>query len=289
MGGTPLYTITSYDKMSNYYSNMTSQKLVPLPNKTPIVDVVPIARKSPFYAGCHDPAVVLLVLDDGCLETILYPSGSFTYKASLFPQSLSWARPETTAMVATSVPQKLWLGLLSSANNKDFILKGGMQAKKPARVHEYRSALATGHANGSVRLWDASFGELDDNSVFEVNLARVLNMGSNLSISDISFATDTLELSVATETGVVALFKFEVNQFYDPEHKNKDRDMEMRFRRFSIGSSKEMLIDVRDRSPETVRQGFMPSTVVNAQHGPTSALTNSNIGFVAIAYETELL
>lgn len=285
LGGTPLYTITSYDKMSNYYSNMTSQKLVPLPNKTPIVDVVPIARKSPFYAGCHDPAVVLLVLDDGCLETILYPSGSFTYKASLFPQSLSWARPETTAMVATSVPQKLWLGLLSSANNKDFILKGGMQAKKPARVHEYRSALATGHANGSVRLWDASFGELDDNSVFEVNLARVLNMGSNLSISDISFATDTLELSVATETGVVALFKFEVNQFYDPEHKNKDRDMEMRFRRFSIGSSKEMLIDVRDRSPETVRQGFMPSTVVNAQHGPTSALTNSNIGFVAIAYE----
>ncbi|XDT05774.1 Lethal giant larvae(Lgl) like, C-terminal [Nakaseomyces glabratus] len=261
LGGTPLYTITSYDKMSNYYSNMTSQKLVPLPNKTPIVDVVPIARKSPFYAGCHDPAVVLLVLDDGCLETILYPSGSFTYKASLFPQSLSWARPETTAMVATSVPQKLWL------------------------VHEYRSALATGHANGSVRLWDASFGELDDNSVFEVNLARVLNMGSNLSISDISFATDTLELSVATETGVVALFKFEVNQFYDPEHKNKDRDMEMRFRRFSIGSSKEMLIDVRDRSPETVRQGFMPSTVVNAQHGPTSALTNSNIGFVAIAYE----
>lgn len=285
LGGTPLYTITSYEKMSNYYANMEHQKLVPLPNKTPIVDVLPIARKSPFYAGCHDPAVVLLVLDDGCIETILYPSGSFTYKASLFPQSMSWARPQTTCMIATSVPQKLWLGLLSAANNRDFILKGGMQAKKPVRVHEFRSALATGHANGSVRLWDASYGELDDNSVFEISLGRVLNQGSNIAISDISFATDTLELAVGTETGVVVFFKFEVNQFYDPEHKHRDRQMEMKFRRFSIGSSQDVLIDVRDRSPETVRQGFMPSTIVNAKHGPISALTNSNIGFVGIGYQ----
>ncbi|QLG71494.1 hypothetical protein HG535_0B05360 [Zygotorulaspora mrakii] len=284
LGGTPLYSITSYENMSKYYANTRSQRIVPLSNSAPIIEFLPLPSQSPYFSGCHDPKVILVLLSDGQIETLLYPSSHFSYKASLFSQSLAWVRPTATRSLAVSVPKKLWLGMMSAAKSSDNILKGGEPLKKNVTKSDACSALATGHKDGSVRIWDASRGEISGGSVFEVNLSRILNMTSK-AIDNISFSTQTLELAVSIESGDVVLFKFDVNQFYNPNPQKSERELEMNFRRFSINSSKELLVDIRDRSPENIRQGFMPITAVHANKGKVTSLTNSNVGFVGIGYQ----
>lgn len=283
LGVTPMYSMTSYEKMSAYYANPIQQKIFPIPNEASVVGFLPLARKSCHFSGNHDPAVILVLLDDGEIETLLYPSGSVSYKASLFPQSISWIRPVATKCVATSVPKKLWLGMMSSTYNKDFLLKGGAPVKKPLRVHDTRSALATGHKNGSVRIWDASHGELDDSSVFDVSVSHALNKADGVAISDISFASETAELAVSTEEGDVVLFKFQANQFFGASESTNE--VEINFRRFSLSKTKEVIVDISDRAPRKLREGFMPICAIHAEIGKVSSLKNSNIGFVGIGYE----
>ncbi|CAI4053483.1 hypothetical protein N7582_005733 [Saccharomyces uvarum] len=284
LGYTPRYSITSYDGMKNYYANPKQMKIFPLTTNMPIVKVLPIPRQSPYFAGCHNPGLILLILENGEIETMLYPSGIFTHKASLFPQNLSWLRPTATVSVATSVPNKLWLGVLSAAQSKDCVLKGGVRTKRQKSPAEYGTAFITGHSNGSVRIYDASHEDIQDNASFEMNLSRTLNRANELAVDKISFAAETLELTVSIATGDVVLFKYEVNQLYSAEKRPDSGDLEMNFRRFSLNTTKDVLVDVKDRAPTNVRQGFMPSTAVHANNGKTSALNNSNIGFVGIAY-----
>lgn len=284
LGGTPLYSITSYDAMSKYYSSPKKEKLCPLINKAPIKSILPIPRSSPYFSGGHDPLFTLVLLEDGEIETLLTTSGLFTSQSSLLPQSLSWARPTATTSHAIAVPKKLWLGMMTTNSGNSSLLQGGTSSKKPLKVHDIRSAIVTGHSNGSVRLWDSALAELEDSSVFEVNLGRILNRGDKLAISDISFGAETLELATSTENGEVVLFKYEVNQYFNANQAG-DNNLDMEFSRFSIDNSKDILINVKNRSPRNIRQGFVPSTVVHARRGKVTALKNSNIGFVGIAYQ----
>ncbi|SCV01615.1 LANO_0F12640g1_1 [Lachancea nothofagi CBS 11611] len=283
LGATPMYSVTSYEKMSAFYAAPHQQKVFPVPNEASVVRFLPLARKSCHFAGNHDPAVVLVLLDDGEIETILYPSGSVSYKASLFPQSISWVRPAATKCVATSVPKKLWLGMMSSTYSRDYLLKGGAPVKKPLRVHDTRSALATGHKNGSVRIWDASHGELDDSSVFDVSVSQALNKSFGVGVDNVSFASETAELAVSIEDGDVVLFKFQANQYFGSAESSNDT--EIKFRRFSLNETKDLIVDISDRAPRKLREGFMPVCAIHASSGRVTALKNSNIGFVGIAYE----
>lgn len=290
LGGTPLYSLTSYDAMRKYYANPKHQKLCPLINRAPLVDILPLPRASPYFSGCHDPVFVLALLENGEMETLLLKSGSFTSKASLLSQSLSWTRPLATTSTAFSVPKVLWLGLMSTYSDaNESILEGGTPARRNLRPNEIRTAIATGHTNGSVRLWDGAQNELDDKCVFEVNIGRILNRALHLSIAKIHLASETLELAVASEIGEVILFKFEVNKFFNKDKQNPARELDMNFSRFSLDDVNSMLVDVRDRAPTTVKQGFLPSTVINAKKGQVTALCNSNIGFVGIGYATGTL
>ncbi|CCF59140.1 hypothetical protein KAFR_0G01070 [Kazachstania africana CBS 2517] len=285
LGGTPLYSITSYDQMKKYYFNPKQQKISLLVDKSKLLKVMPIPKASPYFGGCHDPTFILLLFESGELETMLYPSASFTSKSSLFPPCLSWATPLVSNSMALSVPSKLWLGMMSAAAVKEGIVKGGSPAKKPMRTQTTRSALLTGHSNGSVRICDASSKELDDNAMFEINIGRILNRAYNISIGEMSLAPETLELAVASELGgEVVLFKFEVNKFYND--KNVTDNLNLKLSRFSINDINDTIIDVRDRAPHNVKQGFMPNCIVNAKQGTVTALKNSNIGFVGIAYST---
>ncbi|CCK69532.1 putative Rab GTPase-binding protein SRO77 KNAG_0C04300 [Huiozyma naganishii CBS 8797] len=286
LGGTPLYSVTSYDAMAKYYAHPKQEKLCPLDRQTQCKDFIPIAKSSPYFAGGHNPTCLLILSEDGEIETMLFPSGIITSKASLLPQSLSWARSKTTVCSAVSAPNKLWLGMVSSNTKYDSILQGGVAGKKDLRVQNIRTVLLSGHKNGSVRVWDGAAGDLDDNSVFEVNLARILNRADQLSIEHISFAPDTLELAAATENGDVMLFKYEVNQYFDLQRKNATSDLDLNFSRFSLDGFKDPVIDVRDRSPYNIRQGLMPSTAVHLKKGKVTALENSNIWLcLSIAYQ----
>ncbi|EJS44661.1 sro77p [Saccharomyces arboricola H-6] len=281
LGGTPMYSVTSFNAMSKYYAKPVQQKIFSLIGKAAIVNFLPLPKASPYFGGCHDTNLILLLLEDGELETLIYPMGSFSSRASIFPRSLAWVRPIVTTSTAESVSKKLWLGMMTIAQSDSF-LKGGISASRNIRNHDTRSALLTGHSNGSVRIWDASHSEVTENSVFEVNTAKVLNRGSNLAIENISFASETLELAVSSEVGDVILFKFETNKIYG--HLHRSDALELRFSRFSLDDSNTILVDVTDRCPANVKQGFMPSTVIHAKKGRVSTIMNSNIGFVGIGY-----
>lgn len=284
LGGTPLYSVTSYDAMSKYYANPHQEKMCPIVNKSPIVDIIPVATSSPYFAGGHAASCILVLLESGEVDTLLSSSGLFTSKASLLPQSLSLCRPHATTTSAVSVPSKLWLGMMASNSKYDGLLRGGIVNKKGLKVRNIRNVFLSGHINGAVRLWDACANELDESAVFEVNISRILNRSNDVSVDKISFAPETLELAVAAVNGDVILFKYEVNQFFDPQSENVDKTFDLNFSRFSIEDINEPLIDVRDRSPSNIRQGMMPGCVIRLRRGSVTALQHSNIGFVGIAY-----
>lgn len=283
LGGTPLYSMTSYDGMSNYYSKPKQERLCPLLNTSRIVDMIPMALSSPYFAGGHNPVCMLLLTEDGQLTTISCSDGIIFSNASLLPQQLSWTRPRVTYTSAISVPSKLWVGMLSTSKSVG-LLRGGIPKKNPIKIQHIRTALVSGHEDGSIRMWDGSLDELDETSILEINISRILNRTENIAIENISFAPDTLELVAASSFGDVILFKYEVNQFYDPKGTNVDRSLDLNFSRFSLEDYKEPIIDVRNRSPPDVKTGLMPVSVINMNKGKVTALKNSNIGFVGIGY-----
>ena len=282
-GTTPKYSVTSYEKMSHYYSNPVRQKSFMLPSESSIVDFLPLPRKSPYFAGNHDPSLILVLLANGELDTLLYPSGNVTHRASLFPQSLSWVRPTVTVATAANIPTKQWLGMMSCTYNKDHFLKGGAQVRKTARRHYGRTAFITGHSNGSVRIWDASHRELEETSVFNINVAQALGTTDNVAVEHVSFAAETAELAVSVSSGDVLLYKFQDNPMFNPN--GVAGELDGSFARLGIGNMSELLVDVSDRAPSHMKVGFCPLSAVRANLGKVSAVTNSNIGFVAVAYE----
>ncbi|XBW37930.1 hypothetical protein QEN19_003510 [Hanseniaspora menglaensis] len=280
LGGTPLYSVSSYDKMKNYYSIRNNQKIINLPPDKKFIQVLPIPRNSPFYNGNHNPGILLILYDTGELDTMLYPTGKLTYKSSLLPQSLSWLRPFSNLSTGVAVPTKTWIGMMHTTYNKDSLLKGGETVNTKVRqLSGFRTAIVTAHDNGSIRLWDGSHSELTETSVFDINLSNILNLGNHVTCNHISYAPHVGELAVAVkETGDVVLLKFDLNKFYN-------EPLTSEFARFNIKNlDNSLLIDIANRSPKNLRNGFMPQTVVHAKSGEVTCLKHSSIGFVMIGY-----
>lgn len=78
------------------------------------------------------------------------------------------------------------------------------------RSFKTRNALCTGHSDGSVRVWDASYGELDDSKVIEISITEALKRHHNCAVEKLSFAPHKVELAVGTHAGETVLYKFAV-------------------------------------------------------------------------------
>lgn len=278
LGGTPLYSVSTYEKMKSYYGIKNNQKILSLNTEHKMIEILSIPRSSPFYHGEHNPGILLILYDNGLLDTMLYPSGKLTFKSSLLPQSLSWIRPFANLSTGISVPSKIWIGMMHSTYNKDSLLKGGVTKNvKTRKLDGYRSVIITCHENGSIRLFDGSHSELMETSVFDINLSNVLN--TKVVANHVSYASFVSELAVACkDTGDVCLFKFDTNKYYQQE-------LTAEFARFRISPmNNDLIIDISHRSPPNQRDGFMPQSVVHAKAGEVSCLKASNIGFVCIGY-----
>lgn len=280
-GVAPKYSMTSYEKMGKYYATPKQQRFLPIQNSSSVIDFLALPQSSPYFNGNHNPNFIVALLESGEIETLAYPKGTLNYRSSLFPQSIAWVHPHTTFTVATPVPRKQWLGMIGKSTKKENILKGGFPTRKPLRANEVRAALATGHSNGSVRIWDASHAELDESSVMEVSVSNALNTITNIAVGNISFAGETAELAVATIGGDVALFKFDVNRKYNPNIGEIEESMS----RLSLQEETRLMVNLSHRTPN-IKQGFLPVVAIHAKRGKVTALKNSNIGFVAMAYET---
>ena len=279
-GVAPKYSLTSYEKMGKYYAEPKQLRFLPIQNTSSLIDFLPFATRSPFFDGGHDPRFLLALLDTGEVENLRLPSGTLNYKSTLLPQSLLWIHPRTTVSDTFAVPKQQWLGMVARPSKHENLLQGGIPKKTNLKVNAMRSALGTGHVNGSVRLFDSSYSELPESTVLEANVSQTLNTISGVAVEKISFAGDNAELAVATEGGDVVLYKFGVNKRFDPNM----RTLEVNMNALSIGRERKLMVDLRDRTPN-FKDGFLPICAIHGQRGRISALKNSGIGFVAIAYE----
>lgn len=281
-GVTPKYSITSYDQMSEIYANPKNQKLIPLEYEALITNILPLPRKSPYFNGCHDPGLFLITLENGQMETLLYPSGVFTQLGSLFPYPMSWMRSLITCSKGYRISYESANKLFNTTKNAITILHGGIPPKVIAYPCSIVSVLFTGNNNGVVRMSQIAKNGAGSNALSEINISTLLNKSTATKIVDISFAPETLELSVAVDTGDIILLRFQKNIMAS----NSTKELEIKLNRFSLNGMNDGLIDIQDRAPKNVGQGFMPVSILHVKkRRKVTALCNSNIGFMAAAYE----
>ncbi|CAN6603450.1 lethal(2) giant larvae protein homolog Sro77p [Trichomonascus vanleenenianus] len=271
-GSTPQVAITSYQNMGHHYANPKKQKMFPMPEGINIASFIMLPTVGPYYAGNHNPDYFLVRVATGELIVVSYPEGNVVTDPTLLPPSLGWITPFISVLEHSLVPRNQWLGMMAAVKSKGELFRGGAPARRHLRNFQYRTALCTGHEDGTIKLWDASHGEIEDANVIEVSMSNALQEHNSNRVTHISFAGAVAELSASVESGETVLFNFAVNKG------NLSSSM-------SGGGQKAVLEDIRHRAPLNVKEGFMPQTLVsNPESGPVTALKNSSIGFVAIAY-----
>ncbi|GMM37689.1 putative Rab GTPase-binding protein [Saccharomycopsis crataegensis] len=312
-GTTPKYSITSYEKMSEFYSNPKNLKIFPISQKSSIRSFLPLPASSPFFAGNHNPNVIFVLLENGIMEVLRYPYGNSIHSSSILPPSLSWVHPELTCLSAIIAPRTQWMGILQTLESErkkkiarqngasDFydetILTGGAASTVKQRVFtEGRSVIISGHSDGTVKLWDGSRSELDEISVIEIDTSFGLGQASNPSpVNKVSFSGHTTDLIISNDDGDTILYKFGNNRLYDPNITRNDYDLDssltMKLKKKNAPSnSHSLIVNVENNIPAYIHKGFLPIIMIRAPRngdGPkltVTALKNSNIEFAAIAY-----
>jgi syntaxin-binding protein 5 len=273
-GPTPQVSVTSYAAMGNFYANPSRQRVFPVPEDCEIINFVTIPRANPFYAGNCDPSHIIALLTTGELMTFSYPDGAIVTDPTILPPALGWISPYITSTTLSLIPRNQWVGMMAAVSSQDTLFKGGAPARRHLRSFQIRTALCTGHRDGTVKIWDASHGELEDSNVLEVSMSFTLNRSYNVAVTHTSFAGTVGELAVAVDKGEVILFTF---------GKNKGSQNASSFSRLRI-SDPPKLQQIEDRAPPLLKEGFLPHTLVTPRHGAVTALKLSNVGFVAIGY-----
>jgi syntaxin-binding protein 5 len=275
-GNTPSVAITSYQLMGQHYGSPRKQKIFPLPEGVDASKILMLPLENPFYAGNFDPKYLLALLSSGELVTMGYPNGNIITDPTVVPPALGWITPFITSFAMSLVPRNQWVGMMASVHGSGGMFRGGAPARRHLRSFQSRTALCTGHRDGTVKLWDASHGEIEDAKAMEVSMENALRQHSGIAVTRISFAGSVAELAVACENGEVALFSF--------GKRKGGVGISSAMNSMSLDDAPIVVKDIRDRAPMNIKEGFMPQTMISTRAGPVTALTHSEIGFVAIGY-----
>lgn len=267
-GPTPQVAITSYQNMGNHYANPRKHKMFPLMQANPCdtTKILMLPRTSPYYAGNHDPSHCLVLFASGEIMTLRYPDGNVVTNPALLPPALGWVNPFVTCLASSFAPRNQWLGMMAVTSRADTIFIGGAPAKRHLRSQALRQALATGHEDGTIKIWDASSGELEDSNVLEARMV------THQSVDKLSLAAGVGEIAAADANGDVVLFNFRKNKGVLNLAGLSLKDGPVR--------------NVSSQAPQDVKEGFLPEVLISNQCGRVTALCNSNVGFVGIGYES---
>lgn len=275
-GSTPQVAVTSYAAMGKFYAQPKHHKMYPLPESVDVVEFIMINNDGmPFYGGNFNPSYCLSLLSSGELLMMKYPEGYIVTDPTILPASLGWINPYVTCLSVSLVPRTQWIGMMASAHSRaNTLFKGGAPTKSHLRTFQARCALLTGHSDGTVKVWDASHGEVEDANVLEMNMSCALLRHQNISVTHVSMAGIVAESAIAVTNGDVVLFSFGMNTH---------RGLHSAMKRLNMGD-RPHVEDIKDRAPHDLKEGFLPKTLINSKNGPATALCNSNIGFVAVGY-----
>lgn len=274
LGMTPTYATSSWQILSDHFEKPKKQHLLPTPPNAEVIDFCLIPRKSPHYAGSHDPIAVIALLASGEIVTLSFPSGHPIAPTNQLHVSLTFVHPFVNRIDLSLIERTSWLGLIESRSSGPPILKGGVAAKYQLQRFANRNVLQTAHADGTVRVWDAGHGdEIENEAVVQIDVARAIGRTEEVNITRTSMSGATRELAVGLRTGEVAIFRWGNNRNFGREMPHADA------RGFGLES-------IADRVEPSVKQGLIPLTLLNKQHSPVTALKMSDIGFIGVGFES---
>ncbi|TID25530.1 hypothetical protein CANINC_002920 [Pichia inconspicua] len=282
------YSLSSYRQMAKYYAQPKEQRIFAIHSESQIVDFMPLGEASPYFDGCHGAKLISVIMSDGSLKFMRYPEGDMSRHAKLFPSTLSWLNPKITCSSSAYLDKRI-LNTISPVRQinelPESILKGGIPCR-PKYKADIGSLVITGHESGFIRLWDTSEGDLDSSHVFEIDISELMQRDDeSVTVDEISFAADTLEIACSLRGGEVLLFSYSVNKNYNPEV--TFNDIAAKLSSLTMENSGRALINIQDRIPPNVKKGFFPRLLIKPlDNGKTTAITTTNLGIVAIAYES---
>lgn len=281
------YSLTSYAQMAKYYAQPREQRIFAIHSSASIVDFIPLGEASPYFDGSHGAHLISVIMSDGAMKFMHYPEGKMSMKAKYFPSTVSWLNPKITCSSSSYLDRRILNSMTSvrrSDQLPDSILKGGIPCR-PKYKAEAGSLIITGHENGFIRLWDASEGDLDSSHVFEIDISEILQKDDeSVSVKEISFAPETLEVACSLYDGNVLLFAYQTNPNYRPK---ADAKLSAALTNLSLDNSGRALINIQDRAPANIKKGFMPKLLIKSlDNGQVTCVTTSNLGFVALGYES---
>ncbi|KAL8726904.1 MAG: hypothetical protein Q9166_006393 [cf. Caloplaca sp. 2 TL-2023] len=271
LGQTPVYATSSWQILAQHFNKTKRQHTLSTPPNTDIVDFCLIPRRSPHYAGSHDPIAVIALLASGEVVTLSFPSGHSINPSNQLHVSLSYVHPFVNQINVGYIDRTRWLGMVENRSKGPQILKGGAEAKHSTMRYANRNILQAAHADGTLRMWDLGHGdEIENQTMLQVDMARAVGRPNSVCISKMSMAGATGELTVGLRTGEVAVFRWGHNKDYGKDIRHVDT------REFGLKT-------IRDRAEPSVKEGLLPLTMFEGQ-GQVTALKLSDVGFVAAGF-----
>lgn len=277
--GPPPSSLVS-DSMSNYFARPRKQRILPTFSNPLSFTVIP--RSSPYYNGTHEPIVLLGLLETGELTAYSMPDCQPLQVAQTLPPALSFVSPPITHFCIVPIPSQKWSSFIG--HGKDYknrnILMGGAAARRALRRLTVRNVMLSAHADGVIRVWDASHGEVESNEAFEIDVAAVIksfDSGVTVDVISLSMAGMTGELVVGTYNGDVTIWRYGRRSRDDDDLTNQMDEMKLDPNRI-LKSTRHLHFNVIE--------GFLPLCLVNPQRGAPTIVKMSEVGFVAIGYDT---
>jgi syntaxin-binding protein 5 len=276
LGPTPNYQTSSWDVLARHFQHPKRMHVLPTPPNAEIVKFLLIPRTSPHFAGSHDPIAVITLLSSGELVTSSFPSGHPITPTNQLHVSLSLVHPFITKTALACIDRTRWLGMREIRQHGPNFLIGGAEGTKPMKRFENRNVVQTAHADGTVRIWDAGHGdEIENSVVLQVDLARAVGRWDNVEVTQMSMSGATGELSVGLKSGEVVVFRLGHN----PNAGQPALPL-------MTNESGGKMTDISKRADPALKEGLLPLTLSNEQQGPVTALKHSDVGFVAVGYDT---
>lgn len=273
LGQTPVYATSSWEVLRDHFEG---KRRVPLriPPGAEVADYCLIPRHSPYFDGAQDPICIMTILTSGEVITLSFPSGYPISPTNFLHPSMSFVHPFVQKINIATVPRERWLGLVEKRNQGEPILRGGMSGALRRRPIDFRNIIQVAHADSTIRIWDAGFGdEVENPSQLQVDVARALGRFEDVSITALHMADSTGEVAVGTSAGEVVIYKWDVNR-------NHGRDATK-----PLDPNPGALTDISSRAEPSLKEGLQPFRLYEMMQGPISVVACSDVGFIAVGSE----